>query len=278
MTSRHDRDDNSGHEQLPLSGQVAVVTGASRGIGEATARRLASAGATVALVARSADALNRLADDIASNNGHALAVPADIGTIDGLDDVVQILRNRFQHIDILINNAGYCPTPRRSETMALDDWQRTLDVNLTAPWYLATRVRLLMAAGSVVVNVASTAGHYPTVGLAPYNVSKAGLTMLTRALALEWAGAGIRVVGVAPGKTDTDIVAGILARAKAAGFDANPLGRIAQAGEIADLVMFLVSTGAGYITGSTHVIDGGELLNPMSRRSPTQQSTQEPQS
>ena len=144
--------------------------------------------------------------------------------------------------------------------MGWAEWDATLSLNLSAPWYLSCRARDLMDAGGVIVNNASTASYYPSRGLVAYNVSKSALVMLTRVLALEWARDGVRVVGIAPGKIDTDLVQPILAWSEKRGLPLNPMRRVGGAEEVADLVTFLVSDEARYITGVTVPIDGGELL------------------
>lgn len=252
------------YSSTSLTGKTALVTGGSKGIGEATVRRLAEAGAEVAVVARTGAALDKLVTELTRIGHPVLGIPADVGQQDQLDGVLRTLRDTFGRLDILINNAGTAPASRRAENMPLTDWQHTLDVNLTAPWYLASRARDLMSRGSVVVNISSTAAYRPSIGMAPYNVSKAGLTMLTRALALEWASAGIRVVGVAPGKVATELSRAAISYAEAKRQKYNPQNRIADVTEIAELIFFLVTDEARFITGSTHVTDGGELLGTMS--------------
>ena len=245
-----------------MTDRVAIVTGASRGIGAAVARRLHADGYRVALAARSADPLTELADELGGPD-RALAVPTDLAVTDDLDRLVARTVEHFGRLDVLVNNAGVLPAATRSERMGLDDWRAALDVNLTGPWWLANLAHDAMAAtagGGVVVNVTSTAASYPSVGFAAYNASKAALTMLTRTLALEWARDHVRVVGVAPGKVDTAMVAPILEWAERQGVAVNPLGRVGRPEEVAALVSFLVSEDAAFITGSTTTIDGGELL------------------
>jgi NAD(P)-dependent dehydrogenase (short-subunit alcohol dehydrogenase family) len=241
------------HEGAP----IAVVTGASRGIGAAIARRLAADGAQPVLVARNRRLLQQLADEMP--DARPLVAATDLSSKEDMDALMALIRDTCGRVDILVNNAGVLPQARRIERISHDDWSATLALNLTAPWYLSTRLAQLMGRGSVVINVASSAAFYPTVGLAAYNVAKAGLVMLTRGSALEWAARGIRVVGIAPGKVSTDMVAPILDYLEAHGTAVNPLGRVADPHEIAALVSFLAGNEAGYITGSVIAIDGGEL-------------------
>jgi 3-oxoacyl-[acyl-carrier protein] reductase len=241
--------------------RVALVTGASRGIGLAVARRLGDDGFHVVLSARSAAATEEAAEGIRQAGGSATAVACDVGDRESVAALLAALGAQAGRLDVLVNNAGILPKARHAEDIDYEDWDRTLEVNLTAPWYLATRAKALMGqGGGVVVNVASTASYYPSRGLVAYNVSKAGLVMLTRALALEWARDHIRVVGVAPGKVDTDLLAPIKAYNEKRGQDFNPQKRLAEAAEVAALVSFLVSEAAAYITGVVVPIDGGELL------------------
>jgi 3-oxoacyl-[acyl-carrier protein] reductase len=243
----------------PLAGRTAVVTGASRGIGAAIATRLAADGAQVVLVARGRERIEELASGIRADGGIAHTVPTDMTDRAALERLVGWLRSAGR-VDVLVNNAGVLPPAATADATSWQAWDDTLAVNLAAPWYLSSRCKELLPRGGVVVNVASTASYYPSRGLVAYNASKAALIALTRVLALEWAGEGIRVVGVAPGKIDTDLVRPILAWSKRRDLTLNPQGRIGTVREVADLVAFLVSDQAGYLTGVTVPIDGGELL------------------
>jgi NAD(P)-dependent dehydrogenase (short-subunit alcohol dehydrogenase family) len=249
------------NEAGALAGKRALVTGASRGIGAAIARRFAEQGADVVLAARSAGAIEELAMELGELGVRALAVRADMTDRDSLRALMARVGDEFGRLDILVNNAGVLPEAKRAEAYDWEDWDAALGLNLSAPWYLACRARELMGdGGGVIVNNASTASYYPSRGLVAYNVSKSALIMLTRVLALEWARDGVRVVGVAPGKIETDLVQPILRWTEKNDMPLNPLGRIGADHEVADLVSFLVSDRAGYITGVTVPIDGGELL------------------
>lgn len=245
----------------PLRGRRALVTGASRGIGAAIARRLAGQGADVALAARSAEAIDVLAEELAETGVRAIAVPTDLTNRVALRALADRVGDELGGLDILVNNAGVLPVGTRAENLSWDAWDDTFALNLSAPWFLACRAKELMGdRGGVVVNNASTAAYFPSRGLAAYNVSKAAMIMLTRVLALEWARDGVRVVGVAPGKIDTELVAPIVAWTEKHEMPLNPMRRIGTDSEVADLVAYLVSDSAGYITGITVPIDGGELL------------------
>ena len=242
--------------------RVAVITGASRGIGAATAARLARDGCAVVLAARSVDDLQTLAKQIEADGGEALVVPTDVSDIAALDVLMATTLERFGRIDVLVNNAGVLPPATRSEQVAVDDWKRTFDLNLHGPWYLACRAHDAMttADGGVVVNVTSTASLYPSVGFSAYNASKAALTMLTKTLALEWARDRVRVIGIAPGKVETELVQPILRYDEKKQNRVNPLGRVGRPEEVAELIAFVTSTQASYMTGSIITIDGGEVV------------------
>ncbi|WP_433359851.1 SDR family NAD(P)-dependent oxidoreductase [Streptosporangium sp. CA-115845] len=249
-----------GNDGVSLAGRRALVTGASRGIGAAIARRFAEQGADVVLAARSKRAIETLATELGELGGRVVAIPADMADRDSLRELMDEVDREFGGLDILVNNAGVLPPATRAERMDWADWDATLGLNLSAPWYLACRAKGMMGAGGVIVNNASTAAYFPSRGLVGYNVSKSALIMLTRVLALEWAADGVRVVGVAPGKIETDLVQPILRWTEKHDMPLNPLRRIGVDREVADLVSFLVSPQAGYITGVTIPIDGGELL------------------
>ncbi|MGC2377638.1 MAG: SDR family NAD(P)-dependent oxidoreductase [Mycobacterium sp.] len=245
-----------------LAGKTALVTGAGRGIGAAIAEQLSGDGAHVILVARSESVIRERALALTDRGLLATAIAADIGDEEAIRALMDSAARVSGTLDIVVNNAGVLPKARRTEKVTRDEWDSVMAVNLTAPWSISCRAKELMAAtgGGVIVNVASTAAFFPSAGLAAYNVGKAALVMLTRVCALEWASEGIRVVGVAPGKVDTDMVTPILDWTSNQGLQVNPLNRVAGPDEIADLVTYLVSPAARYVTGVTIPIDGGELL------------------
>jgi NAD(P)-dependent dehydrogenase (short-subunit alcohol dehydrogenase family) len=244
-----------------FDGQRVLVTGASRGIGAAVARRFAELGADVALTARSAGAIETLAGQFRRAGTRAMAVPADLADRDSLAALTDRVGDELGGLDVLVNNAGMLPAAAAAGDVGWAEWDHVIGLNLSAPWYLACRAKELMGdRGGVVVNNASTASYYPSRGLVAYNVSKAALVMLTRVLALEWARDGVRVVGVAPGKIDTELVQPILRWSEKTQRPLNPMRRIGQDYEVAGLVAFLASPQAGFITGVTVPIDGGELL------------------
>lgn len=244
-----------------LTDRVALVTGASRGIGAATARRLSAMGASVVVTARTRDAIQALVDELSPDGSTALAVAADVSVPAELDRLVESARDRFGRLDILVNNAGVLPPATRAEKISREDWDTVLAINLSAPWYLSCRAHELMKDGGVIVNISSTAAHYPSVGLSAYNVSKAAMSMMSRSCALEWARDGVRVVTVVPGKIDTEMVRPILDFIADRDIPPNPLKRVGAVEEVAEAIAYLVSDRAGYITGSTLVIDGGEMLS-----------------
>jgi 3-oxoacyl-[acyl-carrier protein] reductase len=244
------------------SDRVAIVTGASRGIGAATAIALAQGGASVVLVARTQAALADVSARVTEAGGRALPIEADLGDPDQVEGLVPQVVAEFGGVDILVNNAGVLPEATRSHQVQRTEWDRVIAVNLTAPWLLAARVHDSMAGrgGGVIVNVTSTASSYPSVGLAHYCSAKAALEMTTKVLALEWARDKVRVVGVAPGRIDTDLVRPIVAWDAKRGARPNPLNRLGTPEEVAGVIAFLCSDAAAYITGSTVVLDGGELV------------------
>jgi 3-oxoacyl-[acyl-carrier protein] reductase len=223
---------------------------------------LARSGAAVALVARNVAALEAVAARIREAGGVALEIQADLGETDLVEALVPQVVAELGGVDILVNNAGILPAATRSERVAREEWDRVIAINLTAPWLLAARVHDSMSArgGGVVVNVTSTASFYPSVGLAHYCSAKAALEMTTKTLALEWARDGIRVLSVAPGRVDTDLVRPIVAWDEKRGARPNPLNRLGTPDEVAGVIAFLCSDAASYMTGTTIVLDGGELV------------------
>ncbi len=244
-----------------LTGQVALVTGAGRGLGRAIAEALAEAGAQVALVARSADQLEQTAAAIAEAGGQALPLPADITEDGAPGDLMARAETELGPLDILVNAAGVNPAYARAELHSIEAWDLILATNLRAA-FLCCQVagrRMLERRHGAIVNVASIGGVVALPRMAAYCAAKAGLVELTRVLAVEWADRGVRVNAVAPAYVLTEMTQGLLSHPVHGPrlLAQTPLGRWAEPAEVASAVLFLVSAGAGYVTGHTLVVDGG---------------------
>ncbi|MGH7471649.1 MAG: SDR family NAD(P)-dependent oxidoreductase [Longimicrobiales bacterium] len=243
-----------------FSGRVAIVTGAARGLGRAAAARLYERGASVAVNVRNAE---RTAEVVRALGERALAVPGDVAAAGVPDDIARRTLDRFGRIDILINNAALARSTR-FPNLTPEEWRQALEVNLTAPFLLIKAVLPAMKAQQYgrVVNISSTAGRtVSTLGGAHYTASKAGLLGLTRAAAKELGAFGITVNAICPGMIDTELThenasPELLARL-AAGF---PIQRLGTALEVADLICFIASEAAGYMTGASLDISGGDLM------------------
>jgi NAD(P)-dependent dehydrogenase (short-subunit alcohol dehydrogenase family) len=244
-----------------LEGRVALVTGASRGIGSAIAAALAEQGAQVVLSSRKQADLDVEAERInAVHAGKATAIAAHAGRPEELQRLVDAVMRQFSRIDILVNNAGTNPYFGPVMNAELAAWDKTFEVNLRGVFVLTKLVyeASMEKHGGAVVNVASVGGLRPGFGLGVYNVTKAGVIMLTRQLAKELGGK-VRVNAVAPGLIKTRFAEAlwgnevILDRVLAA----NPMGRIGVPDEVAGAVVFLASDAASYINGEVIVIDGG---------------------
>ena len=244
-----------------LTGKVALVTGASRGIGAAIAKELADAGAHVALAGRDESTLQETARAL-PRGAHAMAVKADVAETPDLDRLVGHVVSELGGIDVLINNAGLMPPAKQIYKADLDEWQQVMDVNLRAPWYLSKLVHPHMKArgGGAIVNVSSTSGLHHDIGLGVYGISKAGVVMLTEVCAKEWARDGIRVNCIAPGIIKTQLAGSIIEYLQSRNMKPNPMNLYGEPADIARLVRFLVSDESRYMTGSIIRIDGGELL------------------
>lgn len=246
-----------------LSDRVAIVTGGSRGIGEATASALADRGARVVISGRKAEGLQAAADRInARHAGAATPIVAHVGRPDDSGRLVNEVIERFKRIDILVNNAATNPHFGLTLDVELTAWDKTFEVNLRGPLVLT---RLVVDAwmrrhGGAIVNVASIAGIRPELGLGPYGVTKAALIMLTRQLAMELGRDGIRVNAVAPSIVKTEFASALWGNEEISrrALERNPTGRFATADEVAAAITFLVSDAASYVNGEVLPIDGGE--------------------
>ena len=246
-----------------LDGRVALVTGATSGIGRATALRFAEEGARVALVGRDAEALADVAREAEARGGEAHAIKADVTSEEDARRAVGETVGRFAALDVLVNAAGIISNGT-VETTPLDDWDAMMNVNLRSVFHLMQLAapHLEKRPGNV-VNVSSVTGLRAFPGVLAYCVSKAGVDQLTRCAALELAPKGVRVNAVNPGVVVTDIhrrggmaeenYAAFLERSK----QTHPLGRVGQTREVAELIFFLASDRASWITGATYSIDGG---------------------
>ena len=253
-----------GRFQVDLSGKVALVTGAGRGIGAAIAKGLSHSGAAVCVNDVNPDTARQTAEAINAAGGDAMPWMADVSNKFQVGSMVEALRDRWQRFDILINNAAVLP---KSSIIKLDeyDWRRVLDVNLTGAFFcsqMAGRV-MMDEGGGVIVNTASIIGHnLPFEDGAAYAASKAGLIGFTRECAREYAAYGVRVNAIAPGVIETEMTA---ARSKDEAVMAKwladiPQGRLGQPQDVVGLVLFLCSDAAAYITGQTIHVDGGKVM------------------
>jgi NAD(P)-dependent dehydrogenase (short-subunit alcohol dehydrogenase family) len=247
--------------RFDLTGRVALVTGASRGIGSAIAEALAEQGAQVVLSSRKQADLDEEAARInAKYPEHANPIAAHAGRPEDLERLTKTVMERFAHIDILVNNAATNPYFGPVLGAELTAWDKTFEVNLRGVFVLTKLVyeAWMETHGGAIVNVASVGGLRPGLGLGVYNVTKAGVIMLTRQLARELGGK-VRVNAVAPGLIKTRFAEAlwgneaILERVLAS----NPMGRIGVPDEVASAVAFLASDAASYINGEVIVIDGG---------------------
>jgi NAD(P)-dependent dehydrogenase (short-subunit alcohol dehydrogenase family) len=251
---------------LGLEDKVVVITGASQGVGQGCAAEFARAGAHVAIVARGLERAERVAASVRAMGREAIAIEADATREDDLDRVAQTAVAHFGRLDVAVNNVG----GRRGEPegnileSGIDYWQQTLELNLIsvlAGSRAFARCMIATADTGVIVNVGSVSGFKASPGLAPYGAAKAGLVQLTKTLALELAPHGIRVNTVAPGMVDTDSLREYLSEeALVERGKTVPLGRIAQPEDIGRVAVLLASDLAAWVTGSTLVADGGELL------------------
>jgi NAD(P)-dependent dehydrogenase (short-subunit alcohol dehydrogenase family) len=245
-----------------FEGQVALVTGASRGIGEATARRFAAAGARVVLAARTQSDLTRVAGDIVAAGGEALVVETDVTDAASVGRMFERIREAYGRLDVAFNNAGGGHQPKPLAELSEADFEAALSGNLRST-FLCLRLELaamVTGGGGAIVNMSSTAGIGTAPGMAGYNAAKAGVIALTRTAALEYGPAGIRVNAVAPGPIRTHRLENLPEDVRARIAAQIPLRRLGEPADVAGAVLWLCSAEAGYVNGTTLPVEGGKLI------------------
>jgi NAD(P)-dependent dehydrogenase (short-subunit alcohol dehydrogenase family) len=248
-----------------LDGKVALITGGSKGIGRAIALAFADAGADVAVAARGPEALEKAAREVEERGRRAVAIPADVADPAQVEPLIERTTSQLGGLDILVNNAGAAPFFSHIESIRVEGFEKYFRVNFLSAVYCtraAGKILLARGQGASVINVASVAAFIASPGLTYYSTAKAAMVNLTRTVAREWAGFGVRVNAIAPGWIETELNEG--AR-QDPGFytsarDSIPMGRWGTADEVAAVARFLASDAASFMTGSVVVVDGGQSV------------------
>jgi len=245
-----------------LIGKTALVSGASRGIGESIARLLAAHGAHVICTSRKLESCEQVASAIRANGGSAQAMAMHVGDPSAIEQVFATLESQGRAPDILVNNAAANPYFGPMLDMDLGSYEKTVEVNLRGYfWTTVQAARRMRGKGGSIVNIASVNARRAAPGQGIYSMTKAGIVNMTEGFAKELAAHGIRVNAVLPGLTETRFASAITGDAKLLGMMKQmiPLARVAQPDEIAPAVLFLVSAAGSYVTGATIAVDGGYL-------------------
>jgi NAD(P)-dependent dehydrogenase (short-subunit alcohol dehydrogenase family) len=247
-------------ELFDLGGRIALVTGASRGIGAAIVRTLADNGAEVVVSSRRLEACETVAAEIRAAGGKAHARACHVGELGEIDALFEWLAQRFGRLDVLVNNAATNPMYGSVLEVEPAGFQKTSDVNFRGYWFMSQRAATLMRAGGggSIVNIASVAGERPMVGIGAYSATKAAVISMTRAFARECAPYGVRVNAILPGLVNTKMAAALQAgAARELALRAIPLRRIAEPEDIAAAALYFAAPASGYATGATLRVDGG---------------------
>ncbi|MDE2689022.1 MAG: SDR family NAD(P)-dependent oxidoreductase [Acidobacteriota bacterium] len=243
-----------------MNGQVALITGGSKGIGRAIALAFAENGADVAITARGLEALDATASELRELGNRVLAIPADVGNTEAVEALYERVVAELGGIDVLVNNAAR-GGGRAISKLKEDVFQRVMAVNLWGPIRLSQLCRTTMQdrGGGMIINIASNEGLRASPGLGIYPPSKAALINFTELIGKEWAKDGIRAVAVAPGLCRTELAAGLVEMVEKNDIAINPMRRIGEPEDIAALVLTLATQAGRFATSTTYVLDGGEL-------------------
>lgn len=246
-----------------LEGKKALVTGGSRGIGRAIALALADAGADVAVVSRKLPDLEGVAEEIRGRGRQAIAVPAHVGRLDQVAEMVEKVRSVFGTIDILVNNAATNPTMAQAIDVDERGWDSIMNLNLKGLFFASQYTARVMReqGGGSIINVSSVEGISPGI-LPVYSISKAGVIHATKVMAQQWAHLNIRVNCIAPGLIRTEFSRALWDNPDILGAAINmtPMGRIGEPEEMAGAVVFFASDAASYVTGQILALDGGNTI------------------
>ncbi|HVV81408.1 MAG TPA: glucose 1-dehydrogenase [Pseudolabrys sp.] len=251
-------------QMFSLKGRVALVTGASSGLGQQFARALADNSAAIVLVARRADRLKDFKAELEKSGARAIAVEADVNDRAAMTAAFDAAEKAFGTVTILVNNAGVAQAPVRAVELTEDEWRRVMSTNLEAVLFWAQEAaKRMLATGKkgAIVNIASVLGLGVSKGAVSYATSKAAVIQLTKALSLEWAFKGVRVNAIAPGWFVTEINDDYLNSDAGAAIKRDiPMGRFGNAGDLDGALLLLVSDAGTYMTGATLVVDGGQVV------------------
>ncbi len=249
-----------------LKEKIALVTGGSKGIGQATVEEFLSLGARVIFTARQAEEVQTVEKQFSGKGRIVKGVVSDVTSAADRKELVSLISRQYGRLDILVNNAGI-NIRKRALDYGEEEYLKVLKINLIGPFELSRACYELLSKGEkpAVVNVSSVAAQLDVRTGSPYGMSKAGLLQQTRNLAVEWADAGIRVNAVSPWFTVTPLTSGLLGQEELMGniLRATPLKRVAQAGEVAAVIAFLAMDKSSYITGQNIVVDGGMSISAL---------------
>ena len=245
-----------------LNNKIAIVTGASQGIGKIIAFELAKSGAHVACISRNKKAIESIVEEITINGGQASSFPCDISDSDTLSEIITEIIKENSRIDILVNNAGITKDSLLMR-MSIEQWDDVINTNLKGAFHCTKAVMRYMMKNKFgrIINITSIVGLTGNAGQANYAASKAGLIGMTKSIAKEVASRGITANCIAPGWIETSMTDKLSGEVKNEFLSHIPVGRIGSPDDIANAVIFLASDEAGYITGQTITVDGGRIIN-----------------